>query len=90
MLELCGGSGGISQVAFSRGLSPGGNFDKRSDVDYGNKDVQDAVMLYLFVCFVNVVILQRNCRSTGLPAYVKSQVNFGALHEHHKEDLPHT
>eukprot|EP00959_Pyramimonas_sp_CCMP1952_P021254 448424-Pyramimonas_sp.AAC.2 len=46
LLELCGGSGGISQLAFSRGLSSGGNLDKRSYVDPGNKDVQDAVMHY--------------------------------------------
>eukprot|EP00959_Pyramimonas_sp_CCMP1952_P017552 372474-Pyramimonas_sp.AAC.1 len=30
MLALCGGSGGISQLAFSRGLSSGRNLDKRS------------------------------------------------------------
>eukprot|EP00959_Pyramimonas_sp_CCMP1952_P368758 7724129-Pyramimonas_sp.AAC.1 len=42
MLELCGGNVGVSHVAFSRGLSPGGNFDKRSYVDFGNKEVQDA------------------------------------------------
>eukprot|EP00959_Pyramimonas_sp_CCMP1952_P329628 6901440-Pyramimonas_sp.AAC.1 len=27
VLELCGGLVGISQLAFSRGLSPGGNLD---------------------------------------------------------------
>eukprot|EP00959_Pyramimonas_sp_CCMP1952_P205696 4301586-Pyramimonas_sp.AAC.1 len=89
MLELCGGSGGISQLAFSRGLSSRGTLDKRSDVDPGNKDVQDAVMHYRDVCFVNVVMQQPNCRTTGLPSYSNSQANFDALHEHHKEDLPH-
>eukprot|EP00959_Pyramimonas_sp_CCMP1952_P322385 6746206-Pyramimonas_sp.AAC.1 len=49
MLELCGGSGGISQLAFSRGLSSGGNLDTRSLVALGSKDVQDAVMHYLDV-----------------------------------------
>eukprot|EP00959_Pyramimonas_sp_CCMP1952_P223659 4676520-Pyramimonas_sp.AAC.1 len=68
MLEVCGGSGGISQLAFSRDLSSGGNLDKRSYVEFGNKDVQDAVMHYLDVCSVNVVILQANCRATGLPS----------------------
>eukprot|EP00959_Pyramimonas_sp_CCMP1952_P191589 4006119-Pyramimonas_sp.AAC.1 len=48
-LELRGGSGGISQPAFSRGLSSGGNLYKRSFVDLGNKDVQDAVVHYLGV-----------------------------------------
>eukprot|EP00959_Pyramimonas_sp_CCMP1952_P458105 9476069-Pyramimonas_sp.AAC.1 len=55
MLELCGGSGGTSQFAFSRGLSSRGNLDKRSYVDLGNKDVQDAVVHYVDVCFGNVV-----------------------------------
>eukprot|EP00959_Pyramimonas_sp_CCMP1952_P448013 9381225-Pyramimonas_sp.AAC.1 len=44
MLELRGGSGGISQLAFSRSLPSGGSLDKRSYVDLGNKGVQDAVM----------------------------------------------
>eukprot|EP00959_Pyramimonas_sp_CCMP1952_P158294 3310514-Pyramimonas_sp.AAC.1 len=52
-LELCGSAGGISQSAFSRGLSSGGNLDKRSYVDLGNKEVKDAVMHYLDVRFVN-------------------------------------
>eukprot|EP00959_Pyramimonas_sp_CCMP1952_P139528 2919857-Pyramimonas_sp.AAC.1 len=60
---------GTSQLAFSRGLSSGGNFDKRSYIDCGNKDVQDAAMHYFDVCFVNVVMLQPNCRTTGLPSY---------------------
>eukprot|EP00959_Pyramimonas_sp_CCMP1952_P396458 8306451-Pyramimonas_sp.AAC.1 len=89
MLELREGSGGISQLACSRGLSSMGNFDKRSYVDFANKDVQDAVMHYLDVCFVNVVILQPNCRTTGLPSYFKLHINFDTWHEHHKEDLPH-
>eukprot|EP00959_Pyramimonas_sp_CCMP1952_P224601 4696402-Pyramimonas_sp.AAC.1 len=85
----CGGSGGISQLAFSRGLSPGGNLDERSYVDLGNKDVQDAVMHYLDVCFVNLVILQLSCRTTGLASYCNSQVNHDTWHEPHIEDLPH-
>eukprot|EP00959_Pyramimonas_sp_CCMP1952_P095214 1991079-Pyramimonas_sp.AAC.1 len=89
MLELCEGSGGISQLAFSRGLSSVGDLDKSSYVDFGNKDVQDAVITYLDVCFVSVVILQPNCRTTGRPSYLNSQVNFDSWHDHHKEDLPH-
>eukprot|EP00959_Pyramimonas_sp_CCMP1952_P230863 4825941-Pyramimonas_sp.AAC.1 len=69
MPELCGGNGGKSQIAFSRSLSSGGNFDKRSYVDLGNEGVQDAVMHYLDVCFVKIVILQPICRTTGLPSY---------------------
>eukprot|EP00959_Pyramimonas_sp_CCMP1952_P335331 7021499-Pyramimonas_sp.AAC.1 len=65
------------------------NLDKRSYVDLGNKNVQDAVMHYLDVCFVNVVMLQPNCRTTGLPSYFNSQVNYDSWYEHHTEDLPH-
>ena len=75
MLELCGGLGGLSELAFKRGLSSGGNLGKRSYVDLGNKQVQDAVMHFIDVCFVKIVILQSNCRTTGLPSYVNSQVN---------------
>eukprot|EP00959_Pyramimonas_sp_CCMP1952_P247574 5175605-Pyramimonas_sp.AAC.1 len=89
MLELCGGSGGISELAPSRGMSPRGNLDERSCVDFGNVDVQDAVMRYQDMCFVKVVILQPNCRTTGPPSYLDSQVNFGTRHEHRKGDLPH-
>eukprot|EP00959_Pyramimonas_sp_CCMP1952_P463471 9484981-Pyramimonas_sp.AAC.1 len=65
MLDLRGGSGGISQLAYSRGLSSGGNLDKRALVDIGNKDVQDAAMHYLDACVVKVVIRKPNCRTTG-------------------------
>ena len=89
MLELCGGLGGISELAFKRGLSSGGNLDKRSYVDLGDRRVQDAVMHFIDTCFVNVVILQPNCRTTGLPSYFNSQVNYDTWYEHHEEDLPH-
>eukprot|EP00959_Pyramimonas_sp_CCMP1952_P401769 8418485-Pyramimonas_sp.AAC.1 len=79
----------MSHLAFSRGLSSGGNFDKRSYVDLGNKEVQDAVLHYLDVRYVNVVILQPNCRTTALPSYFNSMVNYDTWYEHHKEDLPH-
>eukprot|EP00959_Pyramimonas_sp_CCMP1952_P040393 844660-Pyramimonas_sp.AAC.1 len=76
MLELRGGSGGTSQPALIQGWSSGGNLDKRSHVALGIKDVQHAVMRCLDVCFANVVMLQPNCRTTGLPSYFNSQVNF--------------
>eukprot|EP00959_Pyramimonas_sp_CCMP1952_P333097 6974916-Pyramimonas_sp.AAC.1 len=72
-LELCGGSGGISQLASGRGLSIGGNLGKPSFVDFGSKDVQDAVTHYLDICFANVVILQPSCRTTGLPSNFNAQ-----------------
>ena len=39
-LELCGGKGGIAQIAFRRGLSSGGNLDKLTSCDLGNPQVQ--------------------------------------------------
>eukprot|EP00959_Pyramimonas_sp_CCMP1952_P281021 5874183-Pyramimonas_sp.AAC.1 len=36
MLELRGGEGGISELAFSRGLSSGGNLDNATYVDLGD------------------------------------------------------
>eukprot|EP00959_Pyramimonas_sp_CCMP1952_P180665 3777498-Pyramimonas_sp.AAC.1 len=82
------GVGGISQLAFSRGLPSGGNLDKRPFVDLGNKDVQDAVMHELGVCFVKVVMLHPYRRTTGLPSYFNAKVNYNTWHDHHKEDLP--
>eukprot|EP00959_Pyramimonas_sp_CCMP1952_P300546 6286114-Pyramimonas_sp.AAC.1 len=46
-------------------------------------------MHYLGVCFVRAVILQPGCRTTGVPSYLNSQVNYDTWHEHHKEDIPH-
>eukprot|EP00959_Pyramimonas_sp_CCMP1952_P201877 4221144-Pyramimonas_sp.AAC.1 len=66
-------SGGMSQLAFSRGLSSGGNLDKRSYADFGKREVQDAVLHALDVCSFGVVILQPNCRTTGLPSYFNSE-----------------
>eukprot|EP00959_Pyramimonas_sp_CCMP1952_P208337 4358158-Pyramimonas_sp.AAC.1 len=40
MLELCGGEGGIAELAFSRGLSSGGSLDKAAYVDLGDPSVQ--------------------------------------------------
>eukprot|EP00959_Pyramimonas_sp_CCMP1952_P312896 6549454-Pyramimonas_sp.AAC.1 len=74
MLEPCGGVGGISRLAFSRGLSSGGNLDNRAFVDLGNREVD---------------VLQPNCRTSGLPSYFNAKVNYDTWHEHHKEDLPH-
>eukprot|EP00959_Pyramimonas_sp_CCMP1952_P197785 4136292-Pyramimonas_sp.AAC.1 len=69
-------------------MSSGGNLDTRTSVDLGNKEVQDAVMHYLDVCFVEVVMLQPNCRTTGLPSYFNAKVNYDTWHET-IQDLPH-
>eukprot|EP00959_Pyramimonas_sp_CCMP1952_P023377 491573-Pyramimonas_sp.AAC.1 len=76
MLELCGGNGGISQLAVCRGLSSGGSLGKRYYVDRGNKEVQNAVMRYLDVCFVTVIIMQLNCITTALPSYFNAKVKY--------------
>eukprot|EP00959_Pyramimonas_sp_CCMP1952_P100602 2104590-Pyramimonas_sp.AAC.1 len=64
MLELCGGEGGISELAFSRGLSSGGNLDKTACVDLGGPSVQRAVDHYFAICYVRVAMLQPSCRTT--------------------------
>eukprot|EP00959_Pyramimonas_sp_CCMP1952_P039749 831486-Pyramimonas_sp.AAC.1 len=43
MVELHGSEGGISEFAFSRGLSSEGNLDKTTCVDLGDPSVQRAV-----------------------------------------------
>jgi hypothetical protein len=90
LIELCGGpEGRISQVAFNRGLTSGGNLDIVTGCDLGDPNVQKALFHYLDKCYVLVTVLQPNCRSTGKLS------NFNAIHyhdtwdAHHKEDLPH-
>ena len=63
LLELCGGEGRTSQVAFRRGLSSGGNVDLTTGCDLGDPQVQKAVKHYLETCNVLVVFLQPNCRT---------------------------
>ena len=57
LLELCGGEGRISQVAFKRGLTSGGNIDLTTGCDLGLANVQRAINHYLNECNVMVVIL---------------------------------
>eukprot|EP00959_Pyramimonas_sp_CCMP1952_P121084 2531536-Pyramimonas_sp.AAC.1 len=90
MLELCGGEGGIAELAFSRGLSSGGNLDKTTCVDLGDPSVQRGVDHYFAICYVRVAILQPSCRRTGPPSYYNYQANYNTWKQHHKEDLPHT
>jgi len=65
LLELCGGAGRISQVAFRRGLTSGGNLDLTTGCDIGDPTIQKAILHYLDTCYVMVVVLQPNCRSVG-------------------------
>eukprot|EP00959_Pyramimonas_sp_CCMP1952_P025372 532345-Pyramimonas_sp.AAC.1 len=83
MVELCGGDGGISELAFSWGLS-GGNLDKTTCVDLGDPSVQRAVDHYFAVCHVRVAILQPNCLTTGPPSYYNYTANYNTLERHHK------
>eukprot|EP00974_Lingulodinium_polyedra_P030745 2959555-Lingulodinium_polyedra.AAC.1 len=50
LLELCGGAGRISQVAFCRGLVSGGNLDLRTNCDLGYPATQRAINHYLDTC----------------------------------------
>eukprot|EP00959_Pyramimonas_sp_CCMP1952_P168239 3515561-Pyramimonas_sp.AAC.1 len=53
-----------------------GNLDKRTFADLGSKDVKDAVMHYLDVCFVKDVMRQPNCITTGLHSEFNTEVNY--------------
>ena len=76
LLELCGGEGRISQVAFRRGLEPGGNLDLVTGCHLGDPATQRAINHYLDVCDVLVTILQPNCRSTGRNSYFNSMMHY--------------
>ena len=89
MLELCGNEGRISQVAFRRGLTSGGNLDLVSGCDLGDPTTQKAINHYLDTCYVMVVILQPNCRSVGSFAAYNEMMYHDTWSRHHKEDLPH-
>ena len=89
LLELCGGDGRISQIAFRRGLTSGGNLDLTTGCDLGNPATQRALNHYLDTCYVLVAILQPNCRSVGKLAYFNAKVNYDTWHKHYEEDLPH-
>ena len=84
VLELCGGSGGISKAAFKRGLVSGGNLDLTTQVNLDDKDEQFAINHYLQTCYVLCVILQPNCRSTGPNSYFKLKANYDTWNKHHQ------
>ena len=89
LIELCGGQGRISTVAFRRGLASGGNLDLVTGCDLGDPKVQEAVNHYLDTCYVLCAVLQPNCRSTGSFSHYNRVHNYNAWHKHHVEDLPH-
>jgi len=89
LLELCGGAGRISQVAFRRGLRSGGNLDLVTGCDLGDPTTQKAINHYLRTCYVMVTILQPNCRSVGSFASYNAVANRPTWLKHHREDLPH-
>ena len=89
LLELCGGEGRISTVAFKRRLTSGGNLDLVTGCDLGDPKTQTAINHYLRTCHVMVVILQPNCRSTGRNSYYNAVMNRDTWLQHHEEDLPH-
>ena len=89
LLELCGGAGRISQVAFRRNLNSGGNIDLTTGCDLGDPAMQKAINHYLDTCNVLVTILQPNCRSVSKLAYFNATVNHSTWQRHYNEDLPH-
>ena len=83
LIELCGGSGRISQVPFRRGLESGGNLDLTTHCDLGDPQVQQAVDHYLDTCHVLVAVLQPNCRTAWLPSYVNYNTIYDTWQKHH-------
>eukprot|EP00959_Pyramimonas_sp_CCMP1952_P104688 2188351-Pyramimonas_sp.AAC.1 len=75
---------GISKFAVCRGLPSGGNLDKLSYVDLGNKDVQVAAMHWSGACVAKAVALQPNCETTGPPSFFNAKINDATWYEHHK------
>ena len=47
LLEICGGTGGISKAAFQHELSSGGNIDLATGCNLDHPEVQKAIMHYL-------------------------------------------
>ena len=90
LIEFCGGEGGISELAFTRGLSSAGNLDKvKTKVDLGCPKVQRVIEHFMETCYVLVAVLEMNCRSTGPRSYMNAQLNPDTWYDHHKTDLPH-
>ena len=89
LVELCGGEGRISQVAFSRGLISGGNFDLVTGCDLGDPETQKALIHYFNTCYVSVAILQPNCRTVGPLSHPNWTHAPETTYKHYREDLPH-
>ena len=89
LIELCGGQGRISTVAFRRGLESGENLDLVTGCDLGEPATQRAINHYLDTCDVLVEVLQPNCRTTGRNSYYNSIMHYDTWQRHHLQDLPH-
>ena len=89
ILELCGGTGGFSVAAFARGVFSAGNVDTATAfVDLGDPQVQRAIDHFFEVCYVLVLIVERNCRTTGPDSYFDKVADRSAWEARHKGDLP--
>ena len=89
LVELCGGEGRISQVAFRRGLISGGNFDLVTGCDLGDPKTQKALIHYFNTCYVSVAILQPNCRTVGSFSPLNWIHAPETTRKQHQDDLPH-
>ena len=89
MVEFCGGLGGITKIGFKRGLACGGNFDLVTGCDLGDPATQRALNHYIDTCYVLVLILQPNCRTTGRFSHYNAIHHYDTWHKHHLEDKPH-
>lgn len=91
LLELRGGEGRISQVAFRRGLESGGNLDLVAGCDLGDPATQRAINHYLDMC---VAYWSPSCSRTAAPP---AETHITTLFitttrwsRHRQQDLPHT
>eukprot|EP00959_Pyramimonas_sp_CCMP1952_P404473 8476636-Pyramimonas_sp.AAC.1 len=68
MLGICGGTVGISHLAFKRMLTAGGNTDALPNADsgyVGSPRVQQVLEHHLHTCYVTTLVLHPGCRITG-------------------------
>ena len=89
ILELCGGTGRISETAFRRGLTSGGNLDLTTGCDLGDPQTQRALMHYLDTNRVFFIIMSPNCRTISKLASVNKALHPDTVKQHQREDRPH-
>ena len=88
MLELLGGEGGTSELAFRRGLSSGGSLDKKTNANLDDPHTQRVLLHYLAARYACAVIIQPYCRSTGPRSHMNAAIKYTTWKQHREEELP--